>query len=69
MAGGHVDILSYYGAQNDLAKKHIEILKLKQELVEMQIGLEIASGRYLAGAPAPSAPAAGGQALQKETLP
>jgi outer membrane protein TolC len=69
LAGCHVDILSYYGAQNDLAKKRMEIIKLKQELVEMQIGLEIASGRYLAGAKPPSAPAAGGQAQQKEALP
>jgi hypothetical protein len=42
-----VDILSYYGAKNDLAKKTLDILKMKQELVEMRIGLEIASGRYL----------------------
>jgi len=69
LAGGQVDILSYYGARNDLAKKRLEILKLKQELVEMQIGLEIASGRYLAGAKAPSAPAADGQTERKEALP
>jgi len=69
MAGGQMDILSHYRAKNDLAKKRIEILKLKQELVEMQIGLEIASGRYLAGAKAPSAAAADGQAQRKEALP
>ena len=69
MAGGQMDILSHYRAKNDLSKKRIEILKLKQELVEMRIGLEIASGRYLAGAKAPSAAAADGQAQRKEALP
>jgi len=69
LAEGQVDILSYYGARNDLAKKRLELLKLKQELVEMRIGLEIASGRYLAGAKPPAAPAADGQAQRKEALP
>jgi len=44
---GQVDVLSCYGAQNDLAKKVIEIWKLKQELVERRAELELASGRYL----------------------
>ncbi|MCX5654421.1 MAG: TolC family protein [Planctomycetota bacterium] len=69
LAGGNADILSFYGAQNDLAKKQIEVLKLRQELVEMQIGLELASGRYLSGEAAPAAPAADGQTQQKEALP
>ena len=69
LAGGNADILSYYGAQNDLAKKQIEVLKLRQELVEMQIGLELASGRYLSGEAAPAAPAADGQTQRKEALP
>jgi outer membrane protein TolC len=57
LAAGHMDILSYYGARNDLAKKRIDVLKLKQELVELRIGLEIASGRYMAaGTPAPDQP-------------
>jgi len=59
-----MDILSYYGARNDLAKKRIDVLKLKQELVELRIGLEIASGRYMA-----SAPAAADQPRPKEAKP
>jgi outer membrane protein TolC len=69
MACGQMDILSHYRAKNDLAKKRLEILKLRQELVEMQIGLELASGRYLSGEAAPAAPAADGQTQQKEALP
>jgi outer membrane protein TolC len=44
---GSADVLSYYAAQNDAAKKAIEVLKLKQELMEMHIGLEIAAGQYI----------------------
>ncbi len=70
LADGHVDILSYYGARNDLAKKTLDILKLKQELVEMRIGLEIASGRYLTQTPGPpAAAAASAQAPAKEESP
>jgi ABC-type multidrug transport system ATPase subunit len=44
---GSADVLSFYAAQNDVAKKTVEILKLKQELTESHIGLEIAAGRYI----------------------
>lgn len=44
---GNADVLSYYSARNDLDKKRIEILKLKQDLVEAWIGLENASGLSL----------------------
>jgi outer membrane protein, heavy metal efflux system len=44
---GSADILSFYAAQNDAAKKTIELLKSKQELIEMYIGLEIAAGQYI----------------------
>ncbi len=44
---GNADVLSYYTAQNDLAQKEISLLKLKQQLVDSRIGLEIAAGRYL----------------------
>ena len=47
----NVDVLSYYNAQNDLAQKRIDVLKLKQQLMDNQIALEIAAGRYL---PAPT---------------
>jgi outer membrane protein TolC len=70
LAAGNADILSFYGAQNDLAKKTIEILKLKQELVELRIGLELASGRYLEEpARAPAAPAAPRETQPKEGRP
>jgi outer membrane protein, heavy metal efflux system len=54
---GHVDVLSYYSALNDLDMKHLDVLKLKAELADLQIALEIASGRYL-GTEAPAVPAA-----------
>ncbi len=44
---GSADILSFYAAQNDAGKKTIEIWKLKQALMEMHIGLEIAAGKYI----------------------
>jgi outer membrane protein TolC len=70
LAAGNADILSFYGARNDLAKKTIEILKLKQELVELRIGLELASGRYLEDpARAPAAPAAPRETQAKEGRP
>lgn len=55
----NVDVLSYYAAQNDLAQKRIDLLKLKQLLMDNKIALEIATGRYLpdAGSSAPQSPA------------
>jgi len=70
LAAGNADILSFYGARNDLARKTIEILKLKQELVELRIGLELTSGRYLEEpARAPAAPAAPRETQPKEGRP
>ena len=43
----NVDVLSYYAAQNDLAQKRIDLLKLRQQLMDNKIALEIAAGRYL----------------------
>jgi outer membrane protein TolC len=50
----NVDVLSYYAVQNDLAQKRIDLLKLKQQLADTKVALELASGRYLpdAGGPA-----------------
>ncbi len=50
---GNVDILSYYSARSMLWQKRLDAIKLKQQLVENWIALEIASGRYL---PMPTAP-------------
>ena len=48
---GNVNAFEYYSAQNNLNQKTIEILKLKQQLVETRIALELASGRYLPSSP------------------
>jgi len=44
---GNADVLSLYAAQNDLSKKRIEALELKQELAELGVGLELVTGLYL----------------------
>ena len=46
---GNVDVLSYYSAMNNLAQKQLDILKLKQQLMENEIALELAAGEYLHG--------------------
>jgi len=43
---GNTDAFSYYSAQNNLNQKTIQILKLKQQLIETRIALELAAGRY-----------------------
>lgn len=43
---GQADVLSYYTAWNDLNDKQIEMIKLKQELVDARIALELETGRY-----------------------
>jgi outer membrane protein, heavy metal efflux system len=48
---GNVNAFEYYSAQNNLNQKAIQILKLKQQLVETRIALELASGRYLPSPP------------------
>jgi len=40
------DILSYYTAWNELTTKRIELLSLRQELIEARFALEIAAGFY-----------------------
>ena len=47
LAQGNADVLTFYTAQGTLAQKRIEVIKLKQQLIENWIALEIASGRYL----------------------
>jgi outer membrane protein TolC len=49
----NVDILSYYSAQSDLAQQRLDLLKLRQELADNQIALEIASGRSFTRRPPP----------------
>jgi outer membrane protein, heavy metal efflux system len=47
---GQADVLSYYIAWNDLIQKQIDILKLKQQLADARISLELATGLYDPGA-------------------
>ena len=46
---GMADVLSYYNIVNELIAKRLELLRLKQSLMDRNIALEIAAGRYLAG--------------------
>ena len=44
---GNVDVLSYYSALNNLSQKRIDNVKLRQQLAETLVALEIAAGEYL----------------------
>jgi len=46
---GMADVLSYYNVVNELITKRLELLRLKQSLMDQNIALEIAAGRYLGG--------------------
>ena len=43
----NADVLSYYTARSNLLQKRIQLIKLQEQLLEANTGLEIASGRYL----------------------
>jgi len=43
---GNMDILSYYSAVGNLTQKQLDILKLKQQLTDNRIALELAAGEY-----------------------
>jgi outer membrane protein TolC len=60
---GNADVLSYYGALNDLAQKRIGVLKLKQQLVQAGVALELASGQFLPALSAAGTPATTTKAL------
>ncbi|MBI1370992.1 MAG: hypothetical protein GC162_20350 [Planctomycetes bacterium] len=55
---GQADVLSYYAAWNSLNDQLISVLALRQQLVESQIALELASGltHFDATPPAPAQP-------------
>jgi outer membrane protein TolC len=44
---GAADVLAYFQAKTNLNMKNLQIIKLKQQLVDSRIALELASGRYL----------------------
>lgn len=46
---GNADILVYYNTKNEFITKQIEYVKLKQELTDLGISLEIAAGEYFPG--------------------
>lgn len=43
----NADVLSYYTARSNLLQKRIQLIKLREQLLEAHTALEIASGRYL----------------------
>ena len=45
LSTGNVDIPSYYEIRNNLTMKRLEIIKLQQDLMDLSVALEIASGR------------------------
>jgi cobalt-zinc-cadmium efflux system outer membrane protein len=48
---GNVDVLSCYIAISSLTQKQLDILKLKQQLMDNEIALELAAGEYFPAAP------------------
>ena len=44
---GNVDILSFYDARSTLYQKRVDVTKLRQQLTDNWIALELASGQYL----------------------
>ncbi|MGD0766721.1 MAG: TolC family protein [Tepidisphaeraceae bacterium] len=43
---GNMDVLSYYSAISNLTQKQLDVLKLKQQLTDNRIALELAAGEY-----------------------
>ena len=44
---GNTDVLSYYNARSGLLQRRIQLIKLKEQLLEARTALELASGRFL----------------------
>ena len=47
MQEGHTDVLAYYAARSGLIQRRVQLVKLKELLLEAQTALEIASGRFI----------------------
>ncbi|MFN2623374.1 MAG: TolC family protein [Chthoniobacterales bacterium] len=47
MEQGNTEVLAYYAARNSLLQKRVQIVKLKEQLLEAETTLETASGRFL----------------------
>jgi cobalt-zinc-cadmium efflux system outer membrane protein len=57
MQRGNLDVLSYYTAQSELSQKRVEVIKLKQQLIDEWINLETDAGQYLPRALSSTKPA------------
>lgn len=44
---GNTDVLSYYTARSGLIQRRVQLLKLKEQLLEAQTALELATGQFL----------------------
>jgi cobalt-zinc-cadmium efflux system outer membrane protein len=44
---GAADVLGYFQARTNLSQRSLQVIKLKQQLLDSRIALELASGRYL----------------------
>ena len=67
--GGIVDILTYYEALGNLYISQIQVLSLKQQLAELGIAIEIATGQYLPASNIQgSAPSDSNETVKKEIL-
>ena len=44
---GNTDVLFYYTARSGLLQRRIQLIKLKEQLLEAKTALELASGRFL----------------------
>ena len=53
LQNGNADVMSYQAAEGSLIQKQLGVVKLKQQLIDNWIALEIASGQYL---PMPAVP-------------
>ncbi|MEY2558714.1 MAG: outer membrane protein heavy metal efflux system, partial [Verrucomicrobiota bacterium] len=47
MQEGHTDVLAYFTARSSLIQRRVQLVKLKELLLEAQTALEIASGRFI----------------------
>jgi outer membrane protein TolC len=46
LQSGNLDVISYYQTVSDLVQKELDILKLKQQLMDNLVALELAAGEY-----------------------
>ena len=47
MQQGNTDVLAYYAARNSLLQKRVQIVRLKEQLLEAETTLETATGRFI----------------------